>query len=106
MNTFSTITSPVFSELVIVFQGAYTISRLLSEFALFQTLRRMYEIRPFKLVFLLEGMSCLREDRLKMEGILRSVTMKGYLAFLESPPTIRLNEFHREWISKVFGWNV
>ena len=98
LEAFSTITSPVFSELVIVLQGVDAIMALLSEVALFQTLSRMNEIRPFKLVFLLEGMGCLREERLMMEGVIRRVVEESSLDFLASPATIRLNEFRREWL--------
>ena len=42
---------------------------LLPELALFQTLRWMNKIRPFKLVILLESMGCLQGDRLKMEEV-------------------------------------
>lgn len=57
----------------------------LSSDAFLETLRTMNGVRPFKLVFLLE-------DRY-LEGLLTealdSMTAKGFLDFLDSPPTIR-----------------
>lgn len=54
MEVFSTITSPIFSELVIIRSGHW-IPYLPCEVALFQTLRKMHEVRPFELVFFLRG---------------------------------------------------
>ena len=85
-EVFSTITSPVFSELVIVLKGN-TIAYLPREVTLFDALRRMNEIRPFKLVFLLdvpEG-----EVLRNLVEELDLVTTNGFLDFLDSPPTIR-----------------
>ena len=69
MKTFSTITSPAFSELIIVFQESGIMADLLPELALFQTLRWMNKIMPLKLVILLESMGHLQEDRLEMEEV-------------------------------------
>ena len=49
MEIFSTITSPIFSELVIV----GLVAHLRTEVKLFETLRTMSRVMPFKLVFLL-----------------------------------------------------
>ena len=88
MQVFSTITSHVFSELVIVLEGDST--RLPKEVTLFEVLRAMNGIRPFKLVFLLELPDCLQEEAgRKLVEALDSVTAKGFLDFLDSPPTIR-----------------
>ena len=88
MDVFSTITSPVFSEVVIVLWG-YEIASLPSQVALFQTLRMMNEVRSFKLVFLAEVPGfCLDEERQELAGALGSVIAKGLLGFLESPPDI------------------
>ena len=90
MEIFSTLKSPVFSELVIVLAGHWT-GDLRWEDALFKTLRKMNEFRPFKLVFLLEGPFFGREGvaRLAVAEALGSATEKGFLKFLGSPPTIR-----------------
>jgi hypothetical protein len=89
MKVFSTITSPVFSELVIII-GAGAVVYLPSEFPLFETLRKMNTLKPFKLVFLLmDSDMFLKEGRQKLEGALDSVATKGLLDFLDSRPTIR-----------------
>ena len=74
----------MFSELVFVLWDM-CISRLLSDVTLFEALRAMNEVRPFKLVFLLQG-----KARQKLAETLDSVAAKGFLNFLDSPPTIRL----------------
>jgi len=88
-EVFSTVTSPVFSELIIVL-GLGDIIHLYQQFTLFHTLRMMNEVRPFKLVFLLEFL-CSREEggRGRSVEALSSVTEKGYFDFLDSTPTIR-----------------
>jgi len=52
MEIFSTITSPVFSELAIVLAGSDMVYLRWKD--MFKTLHAMNEVRPFKLVFLLE----------------------------------------------------
>ena len=89
MKVFSTITSPVFSEFIIVI-GVDAVAHLPSEVKLFDTLRTMNRVRPFKLVFLLMGPDwSLGEARRKLEGALDSVAARGLLKFLDSPPIIR-----------------
>ena len=96
---FSTITSPVFSELVILI-GAKGAAHLPSEVPLFKTLRTMHEVRPFKLVFLLVALDLAREEaRKKLEGAIDSVTADGLLDFLDSPPTIRSTRVREQ------GWD-
>ena len=88
MRVFSTITSPVFSELVIVFSG-HGMGRLPWDAELFATLRTMNELRPFKLVFLPEVSGCSREQaRWELTEAPDSVTADKRLHFLGSPPTI------------------
>ena len=88
MELFSTITSPLFSEVVIVLWG-YEIPTLPSQVALFQTLRTMNEVRPFKLAFLAEVSGFYLEGgRQKLASALDSVIAEGLLDFLESPPNI------------------
>jgi hypothetical protein len=85
MKIFSTITSPVFSELVILVED-YT-EDLPSNVTLFDTLRAMNGVKPFKLVFLLDPHDL--EEQWKLMGALDLVAARGLLNFLESPPTIR-----------------
>jgi hypothetical protein len=86
MELFSTIISPVFSELVIVLRGS-EIASLLSDVAFFRTLRRIHRVRPFKLVFLIEDFVPYREEaRQELVGALDWVTADGLFDFLESPP--------------------
>ena len=88
MEVFSTITSPVFSELVIVLWG-HEIAYLPSDVALFETLRTINGVRPFELVFMIEGFGLYQEEtRKELEGVLDSVTAEGLLDFLGSPPNI------------------
>jgi len=106
MEVFSTITSPVFSELVIVLAG-YGISYLSKEVVMFETLRKMHEVRPFKLVFSFEGpcfvfwsgRPALVEPRRELKEVLDSLATNGLLDFLGSPPTIRIVTQlpHYEW---------
>ena len=84
MTVFSTITSPVFSELVIIIK-ADGVARLPSEVELFETLRTMNGVRPFKLAFLLVDPEFSRE----LARALESVIARGLLDFLGSPPTFR-----------------
>jgi len=86
-KAFSTITSPVFSELVLVHTSIY-VDRIPQEVTLFETLRKMNEVRRFKLVFLVEAENA-RHARRELETALVSVAAKGLLDFLDSPPTIR-----------------
>ena len=89
LEVFSTITSPVFSELVIVLTGEHS-SYLPQEVSVFETLRTMAQVRPFKLVFLLEVSDPLqREAQQELVGALDSVTARGLLDFLDSSPSIR-----------------
>jgi len=88
MEVFSTITSPVFSELAIVLAGSDMVYSCWKE--MFKTLRTMNEVRPFKLAFLLEVPdSSQGEARRKLARALDSVIAEGLLNFLDSPPTIR-----------------
>ena len=97
VETFSTIASLAFSELVIVLRRG-DITNLLSDATLFRTLRKMGEIKPFRLVFLLEILDWPRGERRDLEVTLQLVAEKGLLDFLDSPPTIRTERIiHGEW---------
>lgn len=89
-EVFSTITSLVFSELIVVLAGCAAYLRW--EVKLFNTLRMMSEIRPFKLAFLLEGPSPSRWEARQLVEVLESVAAKGLLDFLDSPPSVRTCE--------------
>ena len=98
-DVFSTITSPVFSELVIVLDtdSAFRIPLVI---VLCEGLRELNEIRPFKLVFSFEGPhSSPEEARCVLARCLRSATARGLLDFLDSPPTIRIARPRR------LGWD-
>ena len=94
----STITSPVFFEVVVVFAGDL-VSHLPLKTTLFEGLRKLDEVRPFKLVFLFEGSYHGAGDaRSVLERSLDPVIEEGLLDFLDSPPTIRIARSHRcEW---------
>jgi hypothetical protein len=99
MKMFSTITSPVFSELIILI-GANDAAYLPTEVPLFRTLRAMNEVRPFKLVFLLVDIDLFQgEARRMVAGALNSVTARGLLDFLDSPPAIRNAQIREQ------GWD-
>lgn len=87
MKIFSTITSPVFSELVLT-AWYDEIGHLPTAFVLFKKLSEMYEIRPFKLVFLLEVPYAYEGNAQQvLMGVLDSVAEKGFLDFLPHRPT-------------------
>ena len=90
IDAFSTITSPAFSEFVIVLQYAQR-DLLLSDGTLFETLRFMNDIRSFKLVFLLQlPHSPSVEKQQAFKRNVELVTAKGLLDFLACPPITRV----------------
>lgn len=97
VEIFSTITSPVFSELVIALDRCET--SLSWSFTMFRALHSMNGIRPFKLVFLLEDTNFV-EARRELMDALGSVVVKRILNFLGSQPTIRRGRPSRR------GWDV
>ena len=97
MEVFSTIASPVFSELVII-PTTYPLRHLPQEVTLFDTLCKMNKLRPFKLVFLLE-ISHTSDVRRELADTLELVTAKGLLNFLDSKPTIRTTR------PRLSGWD-
>jgi len=89
LGVFSTISSPMFSELAIVLT-LRAVTQLPRETVLFETLGKMNGMNPFELVFLLDvSDSSYGEARRMLAVVLNLVTAKGLLNFLESPPTIR-----------------
>ena len=87
VEIFSTIASPVFSELVIVLERGLAYRVPLLE----EMLRKLHEARPFKLVLLIEA-SGPRQERLLRESAkaLDFGTANGFYDFLNSPPTLRV----------------
>ena len=86
MEAFSTITSPVFSELVLIL-GDDEIAHLPSDVTLSKTLRTMSEVRPFRLVFLLAALDrLLHEVRQKLVEALDLVRAQGSLDFYADDP--------------------
>ena len=106
-EVFSTITSPIFSELVIVLPGE-AVSYLLHQATLFQTLREMHKVRPFELVFSLDGPCSVQsgerwelvEARCLVKETLDYVASKGLFDCLSSPLTIRTVPR-----SRYYNWN-
>lgn len=90
VEVFSTITSPSFSELVIILEdrNASEAYNLPSHVTLFQILRAMHDVRPFNLVFLLMPYLFKRRYRQVLVEGLSLATAKGFLDFLDSPPAI------------------
>lgn len=87
METFLTITSPVFSELVIALRSDRFLRLLLDPIS-FEVLRMMHQIRPFKLVFLLYIYHPQGGERV-FERALEAASAEGLLNFLDSPPVFR-----------------
>lgn len=87
-SIFHTITSPVFSELVVVIKSGDIYH---FPWRMYDTLRRMYGVRPFKLKFLLIGSEKSSEAVAlrTWQGAVNTATARGLLGFLESPPSIR-----------------
>lgn len=93
MEVFLTITSPAFSELVIILRDK-DIADLDCRDAIFETLRAMHKVKRFKLAFLLEVPDSLQWDAQQRLGLaLGSVATRGFLDFLDSPPTVRRTKF-------------
>ena len=81
---FPTITSPVFSEIVVIFPGEVSWPRGLAE-----VLHEIYRIREFRLVFCLETMERSRVvDLQAFEIATRAEMAKGSYDFLPCPPVI------------------
>jgi len=90
MEIFSTITSPVFSELVVVVKGDET-SDISSDFTFFEALRTMKEVRPFKLVFSFDTTTRItrgEKEQRRLAEVLDMVNAEGLLDFLDSPSII------------------
>jgi len=97
MEVFSTITSPVFSELVIVLTGHVDFSRWTVKLP--NALRMINKVKPFKLVFSLEAPSPSQWETQQLEGVLEFVTTGGFFDFLDPPPSIRIPR------SRFYDWD-
>jgi len=103
IELFSAIRSPVFSELVIVIEGR-SVNYLPLKVKLFETLRDMHKVRPFKLVFLLDTLDSHERVRWELERTLGLLTTNGVFGFLDSPPTIRtVQDRYSGWDSLNFA---
>ena len=106
VHLFSTLASPVLSELVILSWYDQFI-RFLSDATSLETLRMMSTIRPFKLVILFSALHPpSREATQALDSTLGSAIAKGTFDFLDSPPVIRFERFTKtdggpvqEWMS-------
>ena len=84
----STVTSPVFSDVVIILQDVM-IHRNLSLDPLFRAVRDMYEVKPFRLVFRLGKSSRDRErNRERLKSLIEAEAARGGLGPLLHPPVI------------------
>ena len=84
----STITSPVFSDVVIILQDII-VHRDIPLNALFRAVRDMCEVKPFRLVFRLGKLPLDGEgNREKLKGLIEAEAAKGGLGPLLHPPVI------------------
>lgn len=89
-DIFSTIKSPVFSEIILVFQRPDLCRPYYVPFDMF---RQMHSERKFRLVFCLEVAKRYKDAALQvMLQRMESEVTQRKLDFLESPPTLRMSE--------------
>ena len=87
-----TITSPVFSDIVIVVQGRIIQNLHSFRHILFEMMKDLYEVKPFRLVFCLEVWDGDREDAVKrLKEYIDEEAAKGGLEFVPCPPLIVFN---------------
>ncbi|KAF9648102.1 hypothetical protein BDM02DRAFT_2358489 [Thelephora ganbajun] len=89
MDLLPTITSPTFSDVVVVLGYRDILDVHFFQYILFEMLRGMHEIKPFRLVFRLEIWDSDLEETLKR--LRRHIDMeeaRGGLEFLSCPPVI------------------
>ena len=93
-----TITSPVFSDVVIVLQEGTFYEIISTEYILLNVVRGAYEVKPFHLVFRLE---IWEGDRMYVSRELRryltAERARGGLDFLHRPPVIVYATRARRW---------
>ena len=87
-----TITSPVFSDIVIVVESGTIQNPHPSSHVSFELMRHLYEVKPFRLVFCLEVWDGDREVALRrLKEYIDGEAAKGVLEFLPCPPLIISN---------------
>jgi len=104
MNLLSTITSPLFSDVVII-PEASTEHRASLRFTLFSVVRDMYQVKPFRLVFCLWTWDGDQGNPVEgFKTILDAEVTQGTFGFLPYPPVIvsytRL-AWHRENVGNI-----
>ena len=82
----------MFSELIVLMRAS-TVTYLPFDDTLFGALRTMSQARPFKLVFLIVDPDLFRGEAQRKLAKSLDLTAKGFLDFLDSPPTIRCPRF-------------
>jgi len=107
METFSSITSLVFSKLVMVVRHE-RFSHLLSDTPSFDILHTMRKVRPFALVFFIHVFGHLSmEGERTLDETLESAVSKGLFDFLDSPPIARFRQIPAagspgfDWVPRV-----
>ena len=84
----STVTSPVFSDVVIILQDTIIHTNFLQD-SLFSAVRDMSKVRPFRLVFRLGKSSRDRErNRERLKSLIEAEAARGGLGPLLHPPVI------------------
>ena len=92
----STITSPAFSEIVIVVEDNVTHYADFFQHVLSKVVRRLYEVKPFRLVFCLKVWDGDREATVKrLKGYIDGEAAEGGLEFLPCPPVISTQQLGR-----------
>lgn len=104
VQIYSTLISPVFSELVILSWYDQFI-RFRSDATSLETLRMMSTLRPFKLVILFRALHPpSREETQALDNTLGSAIAKGLFDFLDSPPIIRFERIGKPDGVPVLDW--
>lgn len=84
-----TITSPVFSDIVIVLEDQDICNEKFFRLILSKYLPSLYRIKPFRLVFCLEIWDGDREETTKrLKGYIEVEEARGGMGFLSCPPKI------------------
>jgi len=101
----STITSPVFSDVIIVFEARVGVGAGFTRSTLFGMVRNMYKVKPFRLVFCLWVWDGNPGDEIeKIKGMIDTEAAEGELGFLPYPPSVvsytRL-AWHRENLGNI-----
>jgi len=87
-----TITSPAFSEVVIVLGDGAINDTWFFQHWLFDVVRTMHEVKPFRLVFCLEVWEGVREYTVgRLKRHINAEAAEGGLDFLPCPPVITSN---------------